>query len=266
MFDIGVNLTSSQLAEDRTAVLERARSAGLRGLAITGTSTAESRQALDLCESLRGVFGGDLCATVGIHPHHADEWHQGSREELLALLRHPAAVAVGETGLDFNRNFSPPERQIESFEHQLDIAAETGKPIFLHERDAFDRQIAMLRSYRHQLSDAVAHCFTGDREQLHSYLDLGFYIGITGWVCDERRGAELADIVGDIPMDRLLIETDAPWLLPRNIRPRPKSRRNEPAYLAWIVRFLAERLNTTEAAIAEHTEANTRRFFRLEQP
>ena len=263
MFDIGVNLTNSQLVEDVSGVLDRAGAAGVIGIAVTGTSVSDSRLAVELCNRYQPVFPGVLCATAGVHPHHASEWNEDARQQLLALAQEPAVRAIGETGLDFNRNFSTPAEQIEAFKAQLEIAAATGLPLFLHEREAFATQIGLLHDYRDHISGAVAHCFTGNREQLQAYLELDFYIGITGWVCDERRGQELASLVPQIPLERLLIETDAPWLLPRNIHPRPGKRINEPAFLGWISREVARLCNRNELEIRERTLQNALNFFQI---
>ncbi len=263
MFDIGVNLTSSQLLPDLERVIERAFAAGIRGMAITGTSVEDSRKALEICRRYGGQFDGVLGATAGIHPHHADQWDEGTEAQLRELLEQPETLAVGETGLDFNRNYSSKENQLRAFDIQLNLAVETGLPLFLHERDAFNDQIRLLRKYRGHISQAVVHCFTGDAEQLNQYLQLDFYIGITGWVCDERRGQALAAAVNRIPLDRLLVETDAPWLLPRNMEPRPDSRRNEPAYLPWVIRKLAECYRLPQSLIAQQCWHNALNLFRL---
>jgi TatD DNase family protein len=170
---------------------------------------------------------------------------------------------VGETGLDFNRDFSPRPTQVTVFETQLQLAAKTGKPLFLHERDAFDTQYDILKNQRNTISNAVVHCFTGKESELRAYLDLGLYIGITGWICDERRGQELQRIVRYIPDDRLLIETDGPYLLPRDLRPRPKSRRNEPRYLPHIASRIAELRQQSPEFIEEQTRKNTITCFDL---
>ena len=147
-------------------------------------------------------------------------------------------VAVGECGLDYFRDFSPRDLQRRAFGWQLELAAATGKPVFLHQRDAHDDFIAILRE--HRVSErGVAHCFTAGEKERDAYLELGLHIGITGWINDERRGLHLREVVKGIPADRLMIETDAPYLLPRDIRPAPKTRRNEPTYLPYVVRAIA---------------------------
>src|SRR5699024_9838431 len=154
-------------------------------------------------------------ATAGIHPHNARFHDADANAKLKTLLATPEVACAGEMGLDFNRDFSPRADQEKAFEAQLALAAEVGKPVFLHERDAHARFLAILRKWRDRLPAAVVHCFTGNREALYAYLDLDCHIGVTGWVCDERRGNELASLVPAIPDDRLLLETDAPYLIPR---------------------------------------------------
>ena len=180
-----------------------------------------------------------------------------------ALAAHPRVVAIGECGLDFNRNYSPHPDQEQWFEAQLDLACELGKPLFLHSRDAHPRFAEVLRSRRDRLPPAVAHCFTGEEDELRAYLDLGLYIGITGWICDERRGRHLLALVRQIPGDRLLIETDSPYLTPRDLRPQPRARRNEPAFLPHILRTIARALGRPAEEVGEETARNARQLFAL---
>ena len=174
-----------------------------------------------------------------------------------------AKSAVRRRGLDYYRNFSPREAQLDAFRRQLDIAKDCGLPVFLHQRDAHDDFVEVLEAVLPDLSRAVAHCFTGEGESLHEYIAMGLYVGVTGWICDERRGQHLHDIVSIIPDDRLLIETDAPYLLPRTIRPRPGTRRNEPAYLPYVLRTVAEARGQSADHVAEITTENASRFFDL---
>ena len=182
---------------------------------------------------------------------------------LADLARKPEVVAIGETGLDYNRNLSPPDVQRQVFKTQLELAADTGLPLFLHERDALEDQVSLLGAYRDRISGGVAHCFTGTEEALRAYLELDLYIGITGWICDERRGTHLRELVKQIPLDRLLLETDGPYLLPRDLQPKPKSRRNEPKYLPHITRTVADCIGIDEAELSAATTENARRLFRL---
>lgn len=263
MIDIGVNLTNSQLINKAQEVLNRARSVGVEHCVITGTDIDSSRQAIQLIEELGSEFHPMLSCTAGVHPHDAKDWDSQSAANILECAEHPRVVAIGETGLDFNRNYSPQAQQISAFEAQIELAAETGKPLFLHERDAYKKQWEILHSYRDSFNEAVIHCFTGDKESLFSYLDLDMHIGITGWICDPKRGEDLATIVSNIPLDRLMAETDAPFLLPKNIEPKPESRTNEPMYLPWVLQKIALCYGVEPKIIEASTTEVARRFFKL---
>jgi TatD DNase family protein len=263
MIDIGVNLTNSQLSNRIPEVLTSAYQAGVEQIVVTGTDLPASKEALNICEKYQSDTYPSLYSTAGVHPHDAKDWNQETERQLRELLTSPRVVAVGETGLDFNRNYSLQEDQIKAFEAQLQIAIDAKKPLFLHERDAFETQIKILNNYGKALPPVVIHCFTGDKASLHTYLENDFYIGITGWVCDERRGKQLAEIVADIPLNRLLIETDAPFLLPRNIAPKPESRTNYPSYLPWVVKKLAECYQLSETDIKQATINNAKVFFNI---
>lgn len=261
LIDIGANLTHDSFDADRDAVMTRARDAGVVQMIVTGASDQGSRDAAALAES----HPGTLYATAGVHPHHASAYTDASAKLINELAGKDAVVAIGECGLDYFRNFSPRQAQIEAFRSQLDIAARVGLPVFLHQRDAHDDFVDVLEPVLPDLPRAVAHCFTGEHESLREYLALGLWIGITGWICDERRGKHLYDIVSIIPDDRLLIETDAPYLLPRTLEPRPGSRRNEPAYLTEVLRVVAQARGQSEEHVAKITTNNARRFFGLSE-
>ena len=258
LIDIGANLTHDSFDDDRDDVLKRAADAGVSQLIVTGATLEGSAQAVDLASQHPQLF-----ATAGIHPHHAGETTPEALVQITELSTHPDVKAIGETGLDFFRNFSPKEDQITSFEAHIEIAISTGLPMFLHERDAHPTFAEVLHPYRDQISNVVVHCFTGEREALHAYLDLDCHIGITGWICDERRGTHLIPLVKDIPLSRLMIETDAPYLLPRNIKPKPKSRRNEPHYLTVVCQAVADAAGLNFDALAEQTTRNAEVFFGL---
>lgn len=259
LVDIGVNFFDKAFVEDLDDVLKRAQLAGVTGLLLTGTDLSVSERSLDLAKKHPEL----LCSTAGVHPHSAADWKKSTAATLRGLLAEPACVAVGETGLDFNRNFSTPKQQQFAFEEQLTLAAETGKPLFIHERDAGVRMLEMLHTWRDSINGAVVHCFTGEKKTLFGYLDLDLYIGITGWVCDERRGTHLWPLLPSIPQNRLLIESDSPWLIPRNLKPRPKKNRNEPAYLPWVLEKIAELYVLPAQEVAELTSANAQRLFNL---
>lgn len=259
LVDIGVNLTDKAFAKDLPEVLDRARQAGVTGMLLTGTDIASSEAALKLVGQQPDVF----CATAGVHPHQASCWNQEVAATVKELLQQPGVVAVGETGLDFNRNFSTPDQQKKAFEAQLELAAEMKKPLFIHERDAGETLLDLLKNWRDDLVGGVVHCFTGDRKSLFGYLDLDLYVGFTGWICDERRGTHLEPLLPQVPGERLLIETDAPWLLPRTLRPKPKKGRNEPAYLPWVLARLAEVRQEDPAQLALQTSRNAQTLFDL---
>ncbi|SFU85598.1 TatD family hydrolase [Halomonas korlensis] len=261
LVDIGANLTHASFSRDLESVLSRARAANVTSLILTGTDREHAEQAVALAERYPGLY-----ATAGVHPHDASQWDVSLARAMRDLHRKPSVVAVGECGLDFNRNFSTPDEQERAFEAQLGLAVESGKPLFLHERDAGKRLREILRAWRDDISDAVVHCFTADRDTLHGYLDLDLHIGLTGWLCDERRGHHLRELVGDIPLTRLMVETDCPYLLPRNLPAKLKGRRHEPALLPWIVREIAHWRGMPEAELADATTATASAFFRLASP
>lgn len=260
LVDIGANLTHESFAKDLDAVLGRAHAARVATLILTGTDMAHSEQAAALAHRHDGLY-----ATAGLHPHMASHWNSTLESAMRALHTDAKVVAVGECGLDFNRNFSTPAEQERALEAQLGLAAESGLPLFLHERDAGPRMREILRHWRDDIGNAVIHCFTADRETLHGYLDLDVHIGLTGWLCDERRGHHLREIVGDIPAERLMVETDCPYLLPRNLPAKLKGRRHEPALLPWIVREIAHWRGESETTLAAATTATARRFFQLDE-
>lgn len=260
LVDIGANLAHDSFDDDRDALLERAADAGVAKIIITGSCDQSNPRAAELAAQSPGF----LYSTAGVHPHHASEYNDASDAQIRALLKNDHVVAVGECGLDYFRNFSPRDAQLLAFQRQLDIACDTGLPVFLHQRDAHDDFVEVLEPCLPKISRAVAHCFTGEGESLREYIAMGLYIGITGWICDERRGKHLYDIVSVIPDDRLMIETDSPYLLPRTIRPRPKSRRNEPMYLPEVLRVVAEARGQSTAHVAQITSRNAQRFFGLD--
>lgn len=260
--DIGVNLTHPSLAEQCAAVLDRAYAAGVMQLLLTGTSLEGSEQALQICET-QDESQQRLFSTAGIHPHDASSWSADSAAQLKAILSHERVRAVGECGLDFNRDFSPRSQQEKVLEEHLALAVDLQLPVFLHERDADQRLLEILRDYRDKLPAAVVHCFTGEKRALFNYLDMDLHIGITGWICDERRGTHLQPLVREIPQGRLMLESDAPFLLPRTLRPKPKNGRNEPAYLIETLKTVAEHRAEPIEQVAAHTTATAQAFFRL---
>jgi TatD DNase family protein len=255
LVDIGINLAHDSFDADRDAMLERAQRVGVAHLLITGSSIESTRTAIAFVRERPERFR----CTAGVHPHHASDLDAAAMQELGQLALAPEVIAVGECGLDYFRNLSPREAQLDAFRRQLELAAEVRKPVFLHERDAHADFLALLREFHPRLVGGVAHCFTGGVDAARAYLDLDLYIGITGWICDERRGQDLREAVRHIPLDRLLIETDAPYLLPRDLEPMPRHRRNEPMYLPHVLQAIArardESAEQLGAAIARNTAA-----------
>ena len=257
LIDIGANLTHETFRGDFDRVLERAHVHGVAQMVVTGASAAGSRMALSLAQAHPGV----LFATAGVHPHHAIDYDDATDLLLRELLADDAVRAVGETGLDYHRNYSPQTTQIEAFERQLQIAVDCGKPLFLHQRDAHADFMATMGNFTGRIGKVVVHCFTGSREEMVDYLDAGWHIGITGWLCDERRGTHLRELMRDIPAERLMIETDSPYLLPRTVTPKPSHRRNEPMYLKHIVEELARDRGEDVELTAANAVATSRAFF-----
>lgn len=248
LVDIGVNLTSKQFHADLPQVIERARGADVRYMIVTGLTAPLSQSALELARTRPT----ELCSTAGVHPHNARTFDRHTLGELRNLARAPEVVAIGECGLDYDRDFSPRDQQRAAFEAQLELASELRKPVFLHQRSAHGDFERILRNARPKLVGGVVHCFTGDAAELDRYLELGLCIGITGFICDERRGTHLQELVRRVPTDRLMVETDAPFLLPRDLK-GVTGRRNEPAYLPHVAASVARHAGRDEAEVRRST-------------
>ena len=266
LVDIGANLADASFASDRDAVKKRAARAGVRRLVVTGTGLEESERALSLAEEDSAA----IRCTSGIHPHLARQWTESpemARRRLGQVLSHRLAIAAGECGLDYFRNLSPPDTQRKAFAGQLELAAEHGKPVFLHQRDAHDDFLAILKEHELSETGGVAHCFTGGPGEAENYLEMGLYIGITGWICDERRNQDLLKAVAVVPLDRVLLETDSPYLLPRHPDVKPvKRRRNEPEFLPYVARALARHMNVDAEELAAASRRNTHALFGWPSP
>lgn len=257
--DVGINLTDQQFNKDADTVLNNAFKQGVERLVITGTSEAQSRSALEMA-------AGDprLYSTAGVHPHYADLATPDLESHLIDLYENnDSVVAIGECGLDFNRNHSTQVNQIEVFSRQLKLACELKAPIFTHQRDAHQAYIKTLKPYLSDINKLVVHCFTGTQAELEDYIERDFYIGITGWICDERRGKSVLDLIPLIPDNRLLIETDSPYLIPRNLPVKPKSNRNLPEYLKHIAHVISDKKEVEIETLAEQVWQNSHRFFNL---
>jgi TatD DNase family protein len=260
LIDIGANLGHQSFDLDLSHVIARAKAVGIHCLLVTGTDLESTQKALRLAQR----YPSFLYATAGIHPHEAQSCTDEDFAVISALSQEELIKAIGETGLDFNRDYSPRPVQETVFEKHLQLACTVGKTVFLHQRDAHQRFLPILKTYRDDLhAGGVVHCFTGEKRELYDYLDMDMHIGITGWICDERRGQHLLEFLHDIPADRLLLETDAPYLLPRTLRPKPKSRRNEPCNIREVLKMAALATGRSETLIAHQTSENARRLFKL---
>jgi TatD DNase family protein len=265
LVDIGVNLFNPQFDEDRLNVIEESLANGVVGLIITGTDLEKSKKIYESVKELKGRFPF-LYFTAGVHPHQARYFDpKRDSNRLRIMLTSDRCVALGECGLDFNRKFSTPEEQLVCFEEQIKVAIITKRNMFIHERDAFEQVFELLQKYEKELSEAgvkvVIHCFTGNKTQVEQYLSLGFnvYIGITGFICDEERNKELLEALPLIPPDRMMVETDAPFMKPFQVR----DRRNAPKHLGFVVQKIADTLKVTFEAVADVTTQNAINFFNL---
>ena len=254
--DICCNLTHESFNKDRDAVLQRARAAGVTRFLLAGADLAESRACVALAQQ-----HDDCWAAVGVHPHQSREWAADSAETLRELQQNPRVLAIGECGLDHYRDLSPRDIQLAAFSEQFHLAGELGLPVLLHNREADEDFLRVIDQAAVRPPRMVLHCFTGDATLLHACLERGLYIGLTGWFCDERRGQSVRDLVDQIPLDRLMIETDAPYLLPRTLRPHPKTRRNEPVWLGHIAKQIAEARGMDPEEFAHCTQACAQEFF-----
>lgn len=260
LIDIGANLTHESFASDYQQVIADAKQANVGHIVLTGTDLESSKAAAALTVQADGFH----TATAGFHPHVAASMDDAAFYQIRDLCQRPRVVAVGETGLDYNRNFSPKEDQLKAFEQHLELAVELKLPLFLHQREAHTDFLKLLKRYRPAIVGGVVHCFTDNEEALRDYLELDMHIGITGWVCDERRGLELQQLVPLVPQNRLLIETDAPYLLPRTLSPTPKSRRNEPKHLIEVAKKIADCCQLSINEIANETTLNAKNLFKLQ--
>ncbi|EAL72165.2 tatD-related DNAse [Dictyostelium discoideum AX4] len=286
IIDIGANLADKSFERDIDQILERGYNKGVTKIIITGTSVKSSIKAIQLIESNKRKKGlVELFSTVGVHPHSAEEtlkMNGGSGEkaqdELRQLIKSNLNVvkSVGECGLDFNRNFSSHATQIEMFDRQIQLGIEFKLPLFIHERDAHKQFCTVVEKYVKDgtMPKSVIHCFTGTEAEARMYVSMGFYIGFTGVIGHDKRGEQLRAILksGIIPLDRLMIETDCPYMTPHNINaidkpkqndPRSKFIRNEPSLLPYVLKTLAQCYNISEKDMALQTFNNTKVFFNL---
>ncbi len=255
--DIACNFTSDRFDNDLDEVIDRAVANNITKFGLICSQLSDLDKLLEIYKR----YSKEMFFTIGVHPHHANEINEEYLEKLKEAISINNPHAIGETGLDFFRNLSTYEEQIFAFEEQIKIAIDKNKPLFLHQRDSHDDFIKILRKYSSEISKAVVHCFTGTQKQLDDYLELDFYIGITGWICDEKRNVELRKTIKNIPLQRLMIETDCPYLIPKNLPEKPKNNRNEPNNLNHIVAQISMLMNIDECLLRKETFKNSKNFF-----
>jgi TatD DNase family protein len=251
--DSHAHLEMPQFEEDLPQVLSRARDCGVEAIISCGTSIRHSKRAIQIAETYPEVF-----ATVGIHPHDARECTPAALRQLRKLAAHPRVVALGEMGLDFYRNLSPPEAQIQAFRDQIRLARELGKPIVVHDRDAHSHILRVLREERAQETGGVIHCFSGDSVMAKDCLEMGFYLSIPGSVTF-KNSAKLRNVILQTPVDHLLLETDSPFLAPVPFR----GKRNEPCHIRYTAERVARVLKIPLESLSQQIVRNTRMLFGL---
>lgn len=255
-YDIGLNLFCRQF-KNPEKIIQNAANDGVKCI-LTG-SDMRSNESVN-----KFVKNHDCYGTAGIHPHNADSASMEDFSRIREIISgNDKIIAVGECGLDYDRMFSTRENQIRCFEHHIKLAEELQKPLFLHERSASKDFINRFKNHKDICSKSVVHCFTGDKDTLKKYLDMGFYIGITGWICDDRRGKDLRDAVKIIPLDRIMAETDAPYLTPKNVG--GLDRTNIPQNIRYVVRELSVHMGISEETLTEKLIENTEKFFNIDK-
>ena len=255
--DIACNFTSDRFDNDLDEVINQAIVNNITKFGLICSRLSDIDKLLEIYNR----YSKDMFFTIGVHPHHANEINEEYLKKLKEVINNYNPHAIGETGLDFFRNLSTYEEQIFAFEEQIKIAIDTNKPLFLHQRDSHDDFIKILRKYSSDINKSVVHCFTGTKEQLDDYLELDCYIGVTGWICDAKRNVELRKTIKNIPLERLMIETDCPYLIPKNLEEKPKNNRNEPTYLNHIANEVATLMKKDINDIREKTYKTSLSFF-----
>ena len=255
-FDIGANLTHESFKKDLDMVIKEAKLNKVKKICITSTTVEDTKISLKISEKEQDFF----ITTCGIHPHYADTFKESNIKEIKQLSEHTSVKAIGETGLDFNRNFSKKENQILCFKSQIEIAQELNLNLFLHQRDAHKDFMNCFNNVDLKVN-AVVHCFTEDKEKFYEYLDRGFWIGFTGLICDPVRGKHMIDLISNMPLDRIMIETDSPYLMPKNLK--IKGRRNEPKFIVEVAKRIASLQNKSLEDISQIFFENSLKFFDL---
>ena len=258
LFDIGANLTHESFNEDLKEIIDESIESNINKICITGCDIDDSKKALSIAQS----FPEHLISTCGIHPHYADKFNDSSAQKIKEIAGNKLVKAIGETGLDFNRNYSSRKNQLHSFQKHIEIANDLELPLFLHQRDSHKDFLDCIEVAKPE-TNCVVHCFTGSRLEMNDYLSLGFYIGLTGWICDPKRGAHMEEFISDIPLDKLLIETDSPYLLPKKIK--IKGRRNKPLFLSEVLNKVSEIRQEPIDILRSEIFKNSIEFFNLQE-
>ena len=254
IFDSHCHLDDRSFNKDLPQTIERAHQNDVRAMMVVGIDKTSSKKAVAIAGQNKGVI-----SSVGVHPHDAKQCSDAILRELKTIAQNPKVRAWGETGLDYNRMFSPQQDQERWFIRQLELGAELQLPMIFHERDSQGRFLEILRAHWSPGRSGVVHCFSGSPSDLRAYLDLGLFIGITGIVTVQSRGRELRRMIPSIPDDRLLVETDAPYLTPTP--ERNKHRRNEPAFVRTVLFKLAQVRGQDPETMADIVWNNTCRLF-----
>ena len=255
--DIACNFTHPSFAENIDKVLQEADAVDVQKFVLLCASLKD----LEPIQKIQYKDPSKFFITAGIHPHHANEILDLNETPLIDRLVSIQPNAIGETGLDYFRNISPPEIQRDSFAMHIEIAKELQKPLYLHQRDAHDDFISILKKNSNALPPFIVHCFTGTQKQLDDYLDLGAFIGLTGWICDEKRNKDLRESIKSIPLDKLMLETDSPYLVPKNLPIKAKKNINEPKYLPHIANEVSELMGISIESLRDATSQNAENFF-----
>ena len=256
--DIACNFTNERFDKDLDEVINRAKTNKITKFGLICSRLSD----LDRLLEIYNQYSKDMFFTIGVHPHHANEINDKYLKNLKEAVINNNPHAIGETGLDFFRNLSTYDEQIYAFEEQIKIAIDTNKPLFLHQRDSHDDFIKILKKYSSDISKAVVHCFTGTQQQLDDYLELDCYIGVTGWICDKKRNVELRKTIKNIPLEKLMVETDCPYLIPKNLVEKPKNNRNEPTNLNHIINEIAVLMEIDIDILRKQTFKNTINYFK----
>lgn len=261
LIDIGLNLMHKSFDKNRAEIIEESAKVGVNQFIITGTNVQSSQTAKEYAK--QNQFKNILFSTAGVHPHDAKTCNTETIVKLEEFAEEDCVVAIGECGLDYNRNYSPQDVQREWFRNQIELAEKLDMPLFLHERDAHEDMMKILQEYPKMAKKAVVHCFTGTKEEAENYLSIGCHIGVTGWICDERRGESLQEAVTVIPPEKMMIETDAPFLIPRNLPKKPKSNKNKPKYLPHILKTITEYKDMNPKDLGIAVTKTTKKFFKI---